>query len=135
MDRKTSFFHWNSLHFSHMLYLDYWTQSIVSFVLLSIFFFSPSCLRCCNWKKKKNIVWGATLLIGGFMAWLEENWKMDKVFHFDLIGALLMLGCLWMMFFQDWHILVVRLLCGVGGGGGCVYMCGKKKLSTLIVLL
>jgi len=23
------------------------------------------------------------------MAWLEENWKMDKVFDFDLMGVLL----------------------------------------------
>jgi len=51
--------------------------------------------------EEEKFVWGATLLIRGFMAWLEENWKMDKVFHFDLIGALLMLGCLRMMFFQD----------------------------------
>ena len=31
--------------------------------------------------------------------------------------------------------MVVRLLCGVGSGEGCVYMCGKKKkLSTFVVI-
>ncbi|KEH23394.1 transmembrane protein, putative [Medicago truncatula] len=50
-----------------------------------------------------KLVWGRDTSYG-----LEENWKMDKVFHFGLIVGLVVIGC------------------GIGGGGSHFH---GKKLS------
>lgn len=80
------------------------------------------------------------LFISGFVMWLEENWEMEKVFHFGMICGLV--GFLLRMSFLDcfqilllkrparriWVLMVIWY--GVGGGGGR-YLHEKKKLSII----